>query len=142
MHLIDVREQHGPYWAAYQAYRKRERVLDNPAFVPDWFVAKLARERVAAARVAMEQLGAEPMDVFGSEYQRELTAVWAALRTVEQFIRETRTHDPSVAQVVAGLLGAQEIETERERRDTQGALPGCKDSTVPCGLTSCGIHYP
>lgn len=106
MKLIDIREKDGPYWAAYQAHRERERIIDDPAFVPSWFVARLARERVAAARVAVEQI-AHPL---GAE-------LWEALRTVEHFLREVHDLDPVVEQVVAGLLGAQEIETERERRN-------------------------
>lgn len=117
MHLSDIRGPEGPYWAAYQEERARSGILDNPAHVPDWFVAKLARERVAAARVGVERcvrpLGAEPgMD-------RE---VWEALKVVEAFIREGHTLEPAVAQVVAGLLGAQEVETRRDRVDA-GQLP-------------------
>ncbi len=127
MRLIDIREPDGPYGAAYQATRARDGIIDNPDMVPDWFVARLARERVAAARVALEQLGAEPMDAFGSSYQNELGAVHAALRTIEGFIRE---HGPDVLgardQVVAGLLGAQEIATERENRDFEREHGGAR----------------
>lgn len=119
MDLIDIRERTGPYWAAYQAYRRRERVIDDPDSVPEWFVARLARERVAAARVALEQLGREPMDVFQAQANPDMTRLHAALRTIEQFIRETNTLEPEAAQVVAGLLGAQEVETERERREVE-----------------------
>lgn len=116
MSLMDLRERLGPYWAAYQAFRRRERVFDDPDYVPEWFLARLARERVAAARVALEQLGREPMDVFQALGNPDMTRLHAALRTIEQFIRETNTLEPECAQVVAGLLGAQEVETARERR--------------------------
>lgn len=114
MNLIDIRERLGPFWAAYQAERRRSRIIDNPDYVPEWFVAKLARERVAAARVALEQLKPPRPQKYNG---REVVEVWEALRTVEGFLRDGSNEFGQRDQVVAGLLGAQEIETERERRD-------------------------
>jgi hypothetical protein len=56
MNLIDLRESDGPYWAAYQEERRREGIVDNPDFVPEWFLIKLMQKRFAAARVVLEQM--------------------------------------------------------------------------------------
>lgn len=104
LHLIDLRGPEGPYWAAYQDYREKNGVYDNPDHVPDWFMARVARQRVAAARVELQNL--TPPD--GSQHQY-FCEVFNALRTVEMFIRETNVFDPGCARVVAGLLGAGEL---------------------------------
>lgn len=61
-----------------------------------------------------------------SARDHHLATVHAALRTIEQFIQATPTLEPECAQVVAGLLGAQEIETERGRRASGADLDPAK----------------
>jgi hypothetical protein len=134
VNLADIREPSGPYWAAYQDTRARDHILDNPASVPHWFLAKLARERVAAARVALEQAGRDGRTQAGRQldgaFHRDgqwdgraaaeagrCVELHAALRTVEDYLRSTITLEPESEQIVAALLGAQEIETARERAE-------------------------
>lgn len=110
---------------------------------PEWFLAKLARERVAAARVALEQLGRDARSHVARQFNGEFhpggqwdgaaareagqfVELHAALRTIEQFIRQVNTLEPECALVVAGLLGAQEVETERERREFEDESPDMK----------------
>lgn len=110
MHLQDLCERLGPYWAAFQAYRRRERVFEDPDYVRPWFLVGLLRDRVAAARVGVEKI-ARPNDA-------EAESLFHALRLIEDRLRTHGALDLVTEQLVAGLLGAQEIETERERRDT------------------------
>lgn len=109
LHLSDLADPTGPYWVAYQATRARDGILDNPATVPPWFLAKTARERVAAARVEVER-AAEARDENAAELYR-------ALRVVEDHLSMSATSEPTIAAAVAGLLGAQEVATERERAE-------------------------
>lgn len=108
MNLLDIRERTGPYWAAYQAYRRENGVIEDPDYVPDWFVVKLARDRVLAARVGIE-LSARPNDEHAHE-------VWKALGVVADALSTGNPLEPWMQQLVAGLLGAQEIETAQEKR--------------------------
>jgi hypothetical protein len=105
VNIMDIREPSGPYWEAYQATRARDHIFDNPAFTPTWFLEKLAHGRIAAARVELEKLGA-----------RNSEEAWRALRILEKFLRGGGNPDEREA-IVAGLLGAEEIEIERERRE-------------------------
>lgn len=109
MNLLDVREPDGPYWAAYQAERAREGIVDNPDFVPEWFLIKLLKGRLAAARVALEQV-----DIDRSEFD-ETKKAWQTIKTLEEFIGSGADPFGARQQVLAGLLGAQEVETARER---------------------------
>lgn len=125
LHMLDVGEQDGPYWRAYQAERARSRITDNPDYVPDWFLIKLMRERLQAARIELEQLsgaGADPM------FERMRT-IWEALGELVDFIDYGAASDPIGARehVLAALLGAQEIETTRERvqYELEPATPPC-----------------
>jgi hypothetical protein len=127
MNLIDLRGPDGPYWAAYQEERHREGILDDPDYVPEWFLAKLARNRVAEARVVLEQLGRTGRDnlarFFDGEYPdraarangQRLAELHAALHNVEDVLRTHSTLEPEIAGVVAALLGGAEEETARER---------------------------
>jgi hypothetical protein len=86
-------------------------------------------DRTAAARVALEQLGSDARSnlirtLNGERVEdayHEMAQVHHALRVIEDFI--CNGYDPSGAreQVLAGLLGAQEVETARERREEREA---------------------
>lgn len=129
MKLSDLREPDGPFWGAYQEERRRERIIDNPDFVPPWFLIKLGRERLAAARVSLEQLGSDARSNLVrtlngyrvSEDHHELAKVHAALRVLEEFVGHGLDTSGAREQVLAGLLGAQEVETARELRDAREA---------------------
>lgn len=134
MNLLDVREPDGPYWAAYQEERAREGIVDNPDFVPEWFLIKLMKDRLAAARVALEQVQGtrEPTPYY------EMKRAWQAIKTLEEFIGSGSDPFGARQQVLAGLLGAQEIETARERvwaeeRKTVLVVncPGCIENGEP-----------
>lgn len=104
MNITDINGSDGPFWALYQETRRRDNILDNPDSVPFWFLEKLARERLAAARVGLEQLGTR--DHASQE-------AWAALRTLETSLGAGMDLDDR-EQIVLGILGAQEEETRRE----------------------------
>lgn len=108
MRIFDISEQDGPFWAAYQDYRRRNGVLDDPATVPYWFLEKQAVARVAAARCALERLGAP-----------NAAEAWKALRRVENFLRGGGNLDER-EQIVLGILGAEEAETARELAEFEG----------------------
>jgi hypothetical protein len=104
--LIDLRGPEGPFWELYQEARKRDGIADNPDFVPGWFMARIARERVGAARVAVEQLDYESTTGWTTEHGE----VWRALCVIERAIRQGTVLSPMIEQMVAGLLGAGELD--------------------------------
>ena len=110
MNLIDLRGSGGPFWAAYQEERRRAGIIDNPDFVPEWFLRRVMRDRLAAAYVVLEQ-SRDSKSAFD-----ERKKAWDALRVLEAFVGG---YDPDGVreQVLAGLLGAQEVETARERQE-------------------------
>jgi hypothetical protein len=107
MHLIDLREPDGPYGAACQAARQRAEVTVSSDIVPPWFLVRILTKRLAAARTGLEASARHDDD-----YAKQ---VYEALKTVEDFIRNGTVFEPTVEQVVAGLLGAQECEEEHAR---------------------------
>jgi hypothetical protein len=132
MNLLDLREPNGPFWVAYQEERARERIVDNPGFVPDWFLIRMMKRRLAAARIALEQVSTkEPTPYY------EMKRAWEALNTLESFLDYGSQVDPLGArqQVLAGLLGAQEIETAREREWAAGT-PALEQCYTACGTAS------
>lgn len=122
MDLSDVNQPDGPFWNAYQETRKRNRILDDPAEVPYWFLRDIAGERVAAARIAAQN----SLDVDEK--------VVLALRVVEDHLRFGSPVGKE--QVVAALLGAEEIETAREGRAKDPAAYGNADPRPAGYLTT------
>lgn len=99
MNLIDINGSDGPFWALYQAERVRWRIIDNPDYVPFWFLEKLAKERVSAARCALEKFGSTQSVKAGS-------ALWDLER---QFGAGLPLEDRE--QLVLGILGADEVDS-------------------------------
>lgn len=106
--LSDVCEKTGAYWEGYQRRRRRDKIVHDPDTVPSWYVIELAGERVSEARIALERHG------LLSTWSRE---VHLALWKVEKFLRFRYSDHADREMVVAGLLGAAEVEEDRVRRE-------------------------
>lgn len=122
LRISDINERTGPYWDAYQDERAREGILDNPDYVPEWFLFRMAMRRFAAARCAVEALlDTLNREVFNldNEQDRALVDARAALHTLENFMRFGSNRIGQRELVTAAMLGAEEIQAEQERR---GAL--------------------
>lgn len=113
LRLIDLREPDGPYWAAYQHRRHRDHIIDNPDYVPEWFLFDTLSRRFAAGRVEIEHL--MPLAHQDRDDPESLSRVRAALYTLENFMRSGSNRVGQREAVTAAMLGAQEIEEERER---------------------------
>lgn len=131
MKLDDVREMTGPYGPAYQAERKRSHIIDDPAEVPVWFLSERMRARLHAAEIALEARPAATARLHSQQHK-----VWLALRTIRTFLHSGDNEAGQRDIVLAGLLGATEVEIERERRehgldaDDVGTCARCHDPIV------------
>lgn len=113
--LMDVREMTGPYGAAYQARRERDGIFDDPDYVPEWFVSELMRSRLHDTEIELAKL--RPPNSSAAEASVEMATVWDALRTLRAFLEHGNNEVGQREIVLAGLLGAMEVVSERERRE-------------------------
>lgn len=108
MSFTHINGREGPYWAAYQEYRRINEVTADPAYVPEWFMVGLMRDRLSAARVAIEQL--DPLDK-----EADSSKIIDALKVLGLYLSEGANQVGQREALLLGLLGAQEAEIAEER---------------------------
>lgn len=116
LHLSDLRQyRSGPFWAEYQAERRRAGIVEDPDYVPEWFLYRTVMRRFAAARGAIEQLGPKAVTGFRGDLA-PLANLRVALVALERFMRDGANDLGQRELLTAAMLGAAEVEEERERR--------------------------
>lgn len=125
MNLDDIAGPAGPYWEPYEDYRDRNNLYDFPDTVPFWFLLRIAHDRVAAARVALEKVGAEGV-----------WTAWRGLKEVEEQLQGAM-HTPQREAIVLGILGGEELEAARELAERENAPKMCPEGHEEFSVPDC-----